>query len=41
MMYDDLTYNDTQTTGRRQLNQIDNEVEQLEEQAYLLCLEQT
>jgi hypothetical protein len=42
MMYDH-TYNDTQTTvGRRQLNQIDNEVEpNIEEQADLLRLEQT
>jgi hypothetical protein len=42
MMYDH-TYNDTQTTtARRQLNQIDNEVEpHIEEQADLLRLEQT
>ena len=42
MMYDH-TYNDKQTTtGRRQLNQIDNEVEpNIEEQADLLRLEQT
>ena len=41
-MYDH-TYNDTQTTtGRRQLNQIYNEVEpHIEEQADLLRLEQT
>jgi hypothetical protein len=42
MMYDH-TYNDKQTkTGRRQLNQIDNEEEpNIEEQADLLRLEQT
>ena len=42
MMYDH-TYNDKQTTtARRQLNQIDNEVEpNIEEQADLLHLEQT
>jgi hypothetical protein len=42
MMYDH-TYNDKQTTtGRRQLNQIDNEIEpNIEEQADLLRLEQT
>ena len=37
----DHTYNDTQKTGRRHLNQIDNEVEpNIEEQADLLRLEQ-
>jgi hypothetical protein len=46
MMYDHTyihTYNDKQTTtGRRQLNQIDNEEEpNIEEQADLLRLEQT
>ena len=42
MMYDH-TYNDKQTTtGRRQLNQKDNEEEpNIEEQADLLRLEQT
>ena len=41
MLYDH-TYNNKQTTGRRQLNQIDNEVEpNIEEQADLLRLEQT
>jgi hypothetical protein len=41
-MYDHINNDKQTTTGRRQINQIDNEVEpNIEEQADLLRLEQT